>query len=162
MNAVGGCSQFFGAGSADGLQRVRRFSRGDCFPPTSPQAAVCNFASGSRPQARHPRRLRKLVRGGRQQRGRCRLETSQLCTGDLTPLCTDINGVPRPTTRPWNAGAFGLTLDQAKRSLGWLAEPAQAVAVRARSSSARAFSSAPASPTMMNKMKTFCTNDSAS
>jgi len=29
-----------------------------------------------------------------------------LCTGDLTPLCADINGVPRPASGPWDIGAY--------------------------------------------------------
>ena len=29
-----------------------------------------------------------------------------LCTGDLTPLCSDINGRTRPTSGPWDAGAY--------------------------------------------------------
>jgi hypothetical protein len=28
------------------------------------------------------------------------------CTGPLTPLCQNINGTTRPTTGPWNAGAY--------------------------------------------------------
>jgi hypothetical protein len=31
---------------------------------------------------------------------------TNLCNADLTPLCTDINGNPRPTTGPWTAGAY--------------------------------------------------------
>jgi hypothetical protein len=31
---------------------------------------------------------------------------TNLCTGNLTALCTNINGTPRPTTGPWNAGAY--------------------------------------------------------
>ena len=31
---------------------------------------------------------------------------TSLCTGALAPLCSDIYGVPRPVTGPWNAGAF--------------------------------------------------------
>jgi hypothetical protein len=30
-----------------------------------------------------------------------------LCTGNLTPLCSDINGSPRATSGVWNAGASG-------------------------------------------------------
>jgi hypothetical protein len=29
-----------------------------------------------------------------------------LCTGNLAPLCSDINGRPRPTSGPWDVGAF--------------------------------------------------------
>ncbi len=31
---------------------------------------------------------------------------SSLCTGHLTPLCTEFNGTPRPTTGSWDAGAY--------------------------------------------------------
>ena len=31
---------------------------------------------------------------------------TSLCTGALAPLCSDIYGVPRPVTGPWNTGAF--------------------------------------------------------
>jgi len=31
---------------------------------------------------------------------------TSLCTGNLTPLCTEINGTPRPATGPWDAGAY--------------------------------------------------------
>jgi hypothetical protein len=31
---------------------------------------------------------------------------SGLCTGNLTPLCEDINGNPRPTSGGWQAGAY--------------------------------------------------------
>ena len=31
---------------------------------------------------------------------------TNLCTGSLTALCTNIDGTTRPTTGPWNAGAY--------------------------------------------------------
>jgi hypothetical protein len=31
---------------------------------------------------------------------------TSLCTGLVTPLCSNILGVPRPAAGPWNAGAF--------------------------------------------------------
>jgi hypothetical protein len=31
---------------------------------------------------------------------------TSLCTGNLTPLCTEINGTPRPTTGAWDTGAY--------------------------------------------------------
>ena len=31
---------------------------------------------------------------------------TSLCTGNLTPLCAQINGTPRPTTGAWDAGAY--------------------------------------------------------
>jgi hypothetical protein len=31
---------------------------------------------------------------------------TSLCTGNLTALCTEINGTPRPTTGAWDAGAY--------------------------------------------------------
>jgi hypothetical protein len=31
---------------------------------------------------------------------------TSLCTGALVPLCSDIAGNPRPTTGPWDAGAY--------------------------------------------------------
>jgi hypothetical protein len=34
---------------------------------------------------------------------------TSLCSGYLTPLCSDINGNPRPTTGGWQAGAYVLT-----------------------------------------------------
>ena len=34
------------------------------------------------------------------------INLSNLCTGSLTPLCSDITGHPRPTTGRWDAGAY--------------------------------------------------------
>jgi hypothetical protein len=31
---------------------------------------------------------------------------TSLCTGNLVPLCSNINGTPRPTSGPWNVGAY--------------------------------------------------------
>jgi len=31
---------------------------------------------------------------------------TSLCTGNLTPLCSDINGIGRPSSGAWAVGAF--------------------------------------------------------
>jgi len=53
-----------------------------------------NLASDGSPQPGSP-----AIRAG--------ANLTSLCVGPLVPLCSDIDGAPRPTSGAWNAGAFG-------------------------------------------------------
>jgi hypothetical protein len=56
------------------------------FAPTGPSSGTVTFASNANAA-----------------------NLTSLCSGYLVPLCSDINGNPRPSTAPWSAGAFVYT-----------------------------------------------------
>ena len=102
-NAVGGCSQFNGAGSGVTDYNAYAFqsTATNCWPVSG---GTCTFSSWQAAGHDTHGAFSKLGAVGSNAAG-VGLNLTSLCTGDLTPLCSDINGTPRPTTGPWTAGA---------------------------------------------------------
>ena len=108
-NAVGGCYSFFepGSGSLD-YNAYANGSGTTCFPTDNAPSRVCDFAywqSHASGKDAHSVFASSAAVGSNAIGVGSNL--TSLCTGDLTPLCSDINGNPRPTSGPWNAGATG-------------------------------------------------------
>ena len=66
---------------------------GGADPLPSLYSATLNLNSDGTPTANSP-----VLYGG--------VNLTSLCTGLLKPLCSDLNGDPRPATGNWDAGAF--------------------------------------------------------
>ncbi|MCZ2111087.1 MAG: Ig-like domain repeat protein, partial [Dehalococcoidia bacterium] len=101
-NAAGGCYAFFqpGSGTTD-YNAYANGSGSDCFP-----SGGCNFTAWqSSGKDTHSVYNASSAVGSNVAGVGANL--TSLCTGDLVPLCSDINGNPRPSSGPWKAGAFG-------------------------------------------------------
>jgi hypothetical protein len=101
-NAVGGCSRLVNPDTTNvDYNAYAETSGGNCFP-----TGGCNFPSWQATGRDAHGVYNGAVATGTNATGTGSNLTS-LCTGDLTPLCSDINGTARPSTGAWNAGAFG-------------------------------------------------------
>ena len=100
-NVVGGCNGFNGAGSGTTDFNAYADSTGatNCWPSVG-----CNFASWQ--GAGHDAHSVYNASGatGSNATG-VGTNLTSLCTGDLVPLCSTIDGTARPAVGAWNAGA---------------------------------------------------------